>query len=134
VTQAQRWHSRLYLLRPLMRYVLAFVWIWTGIVSAFLYPQEQSYQLLSAVGISGVVLPIMLYSAAFIDFIIGISVLFAWRVRLVAQLQIGMIVIYTIIISFALPDFWLHPFGPILKNLPLLIFIVIWSVLEEQKP
>jgi len=133
-TQAQRWHSRVYFLRPIMRFFLAVVWVWTGVVSAFLYPQDQSYQLLSAVGISGAFLPVMLYSAVIIDVVLGFLVLFAWRVRLIAQAQIGLILVYTIIISIALPEFWLHPFGPILKNIPLLVYILIWSTLEEQKP
>ena len=33
--QAERWHARLYFLRPLLRLTIAFLWIWSGIVSVF---------------------------------------------------------------------------------------------------
>jgi hypothetical protein len=38
--------------------------------------------------------------------------------------------IYTIIITFKLPEFWLHPYGPILKNLPMLAALYMLYVLE----
>ena len=34
------------------------------------------------------------------------------------QGQAILVLIYTVIISIWLPEFWLHPFGPILKNIP----------------
>jgi hypothetical protein len=27
---------------------------------------------------------------------------------------------YTLIISLKLPEYWIHPYGPILKNIPML--------------
>jgi hypothetical protein len=41
------------------------------------------------------------------------------------------IVAYTIISSIALPEFWAHPFGPLLKNLPMIA--AIWTVYELEK-
>ena len=52
-SQAERWHARLYFLRPLLNISIALVWLWTGIVSAFLYPVHDSYQMLERVGITG---------------------------------------------------------------------------------
>ncbi len=133
-TQAERWHSRLYLLRPALRFIIALVWIWTGIVSALIYPQQQSYELLAATGISGIFLPLVLYGAALLNLIIGVLTIVAWRVSVIAAVQIILILAYTLIISLALPEFWLHPFGPVLKNIPMLAVIYIWFVLEKEKP
>jgi hypothetical protein len=47
------------------------------------------------------------------------------------MLQFGLIVLYTAIITLHLPEFWLHPYGPILKNLPMLFVIVMLWVFES---
>jgi hypothetical protein len=42
------------------------------------------------------------------------------------------IVLYTALITFGLPEFWLHPFAPVLKNLPMLA--AIWLLYEMEPP
>jgi hypothetical protein len=40
---------------------------------------------------------------------------------------------YTALISIFLPEYWLHPYGPITKNLPVLAAIaLLWSL--ERRP
>ena len=46
-------------------------------------------------------------------------------------MQLALILFYTIVISFRLPEFWLHPYGPLLKNLPMLA--AIWLLYELEK-
>jgi len=133
-SQAERWHARLYFLRPLLTISIALVWLWSGIVSAFLYPVQDSYQMLERVGITGELAPLTLYGASMADFVLGVLVLSRWRLRLVAALQIGIMLAYTLVISFCLPEFWLHPFGPLLKNLPLLMAILVSLIIEEERP
>lgn len=133
-SQAERWHARLYFLRPLLNSSIALVWLWAGLVSAFLYPVTDSYQMLGRIGITGVWAPLTLYGASLADFILGILVLLRWRVRWVAMLQIGIMLAYSVVISFCLPEFWLHPFGPLIKNLPLLTAILVLLIIEEERP
>ena len=78
--------------------------------------------------------PLILYGASMADFALGILVLSRWRLRLVAALQIGIMLAYMLVISFCLPEFWLHPFGPLLKNLPLLMAILVSLIIEEERP
>jgi len=131
-SMADRWQARLFFLRPLLRISIGFIWILTGIVSAFVYPVEESYKLLAAIGISGIWAPIMLYSAAALDGLLGIATLVAYRIRVVVGLQLLLMMSYMIMISWALPAFWLHPFGPISKNVPLLVATLIMLVFEEE--
>jgi hypothetical protein len=42
-----------------------------------------------------------------------------------------LIVVYTVIITIYLPEFWLHPYGPVLKNLPLLAAIGMLHKFEQ---
>ncbi len=130
--QSDRWHAGLYFLKPILRFTIAFLWIVSGIVSAFVFPVEQSYDMLAQAGITGIWAPLMLYSAAAVDFILGIATLLAYRINLVGMVQIALIVIYSVIISFALPEQWIHPFGPVTKNLPLVAATLIMMVLERR--
>jgi hypothetical protein len=54
------------------------------------------------------------------------------RRRWLWRLQIAVILVYTAIITIALPEYWLHPFGPVLKNVPLLALVVALHELERR--
>jgi len=41
------------------------------------------------------------------------------------------IVGYTAIISLRLPEYWLHPYGPVLKNLPMLAVLWLLYVVDR---
>lgn len=124
--------ARLLWLLPLLRVSIAAVWIWTGIVSLGLYPVHESYALLERVGVPQAVAPLLLYGAAGLDFLFGIATLALPRRRFLWLTQIALILGYTAIITIKLPEFWLHPYGPILKNLPMLVGIYALYVLEEK--
>lgn len=126
-----RLQAQLNWLLPLLRISIALVWIVTGIVSLGLYPVEDSYALLARVGIVGALAPLMLYGAALLDLAFGIATLILRKRRLLWLAQLSVIVFYTIIISWRLPEFWLHPYGPLLKNLPMVA--AIWMLLELEE-
>jgi uncharacterized protein YbjT (DUF2867 family) len=120
-------------LLPLLRLSIAIVWIWTGIVSLGLYPVEQSYALLARLRIEGVPATIMLYGAALLDVALGVATLALRRRTWLWRAQIALIAGYMVLISIGLPEFWLHPYGPILKNLPLLVAIGLVATLEGRR-
>lgn len=124
--------ARLNTLLPLLRLSVALVWIGTGVLSLGLYPVEGSYALLAQVSLKGPLAAAALYGAGALDLALGLTV-FVRRHRLwVWRLQLAVIIAYTLLISVALPEFWLHPFGPVLKNLPLLAAIFALHELERR--
>lgn len=127
-----RLQAQLNWLLPLLRLSIALVWIVTGIVSLGLYPVAESYALLARVGIHGMLAPLMLYGAALLDLVFGVATLLLKRRHFLWLAQIAVIVFYSVIISWRLPEFWLHPYGPMLKNLPMLA--AIWLLLELERP
>jgi len=131
--QADCWHAGLFFLQPMLRITLGLLWIFTGIVSAFVFPVEQSYAMLAKAGITGTWGPVLLYGASAIDLALGIATLLAYRLTLTGLLQIGVIMFYTIILSFSQPELWIHPFGPVTKNLPLIVATLIMVVLERKR-
>jgi uncharacterized protein YbjT (DUF2867 family) len=121
-------------LLPLLRWSVALVWIVTGIVSLGLYPVQDSYALLARTGVPAVLAPLMLYGAALLDLAFGIGCLLLPRRprRWLWLAQAALILFYTVIISIRLPEFWLHPYGPLLKNLPMLAAIWMLHELERE--
>jgi uncharacterized protein YbjT (DUF2867 family) len=119
-------------LLPVLRLSIAFVWIFTGIVSLGLYPADSSYELLARVGVPTVIAPVLLYGAAAMDIVLGVATLVLRRRRYLWLAQIAVIVFYTVIISVRLPEFWLHPYGPLTKNLPMLAAIWALYTLERR--
>jgi len=130
--QADLWHAKLMWLRPLLKLSIAFVWLYTGFVSLFIYPVEASFNLLEQVGITSPWNQFILYSAGILDFIIGLTILVNYHVKTIGKFQIALIVGYTILISLFLVEQWAHPFGPVSKNIPLLVAILIMISLEDK--
>jgi uncharacterized protein YbjT (DUF2867 family) len=130
-SNAEKLSASLYFMRPLLRIIIAFVWIWSGIVSAFLYPQELALELLYEIGTPEVIALPLLYIASFLDIIIGLLMLLSYRLQLLLKFQLLVIFVYTLLLTFLATHHWLHPFGPVLKNLPLLVSIYILSRLEK---
>jgi len=116
---------------PALRWAIALLWVWTGIVSLGLYPVQDSLALLARVGLHGLAAQGALYGAALLDLAAGVLTVAAtarWR-RAVWAAQAVLIGGYTVLISIFLPEYWLHPYGPITKNLPLLAAIgLLWSL------
>jgi uncharacterized protein YbjT (DUF2867 family) len=128
---AERARAKLDWLLPVLRLAIAAVWIATAIVSAFLYPAADSYELLARTGIPEHLRPPMLYGAALFDLLLGVGTLVLRRRRWLWLLQLALIGFYTIVIALRLPEFLIHPYGPLTKNLPMLA--AIWLLYELEK-
>jgi len=107
---------------PLFRYVLALIWFVTAALSFGLYPVSGSLALLQPLGLSGAPAMFMLMAASVLDLSIGLATLF-WPKRILWLMQIALIAGYSCIIAIYLPEYYLHPFGPVLKNLPILALL-----------
>jgi len=128
-----RWHARLYFLKPLLRISIAFIWLFSAACSLIFYPRSDSYHLLVQVGIQDFWQPVFLYGASALDAVIGIAMLCSYRLKAVCIVQLAVIILYTTIISWKLPYLWLEPFGPIAKNIPLFVAILIYIAMESDR-
>lgn len=123
--------ARLQWLLPLLAGSIALVWLVSGIVSLGIYPVSESYALLSRAGLTGTSAAVALYGAAFLDIALGVAILAMRRRRWLWLSQIVLILGYSAITAWALPEFWLHPFGPLIKNAPMLVGLLMLLVLED---
>jgi hypothetical protein len=69
---------------------------------------------------------VLLLAACVTDAVIGLLLLLRPR-RWLWAAQLALVGGYTAMMSIFLPGFWLHPFGPLSKNLPLLaLMFLMW--------
>ena len=117
---------------PLLRASVALVFIVTALLSAGLYPLSDSRVLLAAAGLYGNAADAALYTGAMLDLAIGIAMLLPRTRRLAYGAGMALVLGYTGIITLALAPLWLHPFGPVLKNLPILAALVTLHALDRN--
>ena len=108
---------------------MALIWLFTAVVSLWLYPVQSSLSLLNAVGLHGALASTALYAGISIDILLGIGSL-SFPSRTLWVIQAAVIAAYTLIITIALPEFWFHPFGPLLKNLAVLA--LLWLLYRHE--
>lgn len=113
----------------LIRFTLAVIWLVTGVVSLWIYPRQDSLTLIARTGLHGNWALAALYLGAGLDIVMGVLTLFA-RNRLLWLLQALLTIAYTLILTLWLPEFWQHPFGPLLKNLPILV--LLWLLYTHE--
>lgn len=107
----------------LARWSLSFLWIFTGLTSVYFSP-DIGYQVLLKAGITGVVADTLVYSGSALDVLIGLWLLLGRGLVFCIVFQGAVIVVYTVLLSIVDASFWLHPFGPLTKNLPILVLLL----------
>ena len=104
------------------RLSLAFLWFFTGITSAF-FAKDIGYEVLANGGITGILATLSIFSGSVLDVAIGIWLLTGKRLKICYLVQMVVIALYTLLLSVIDPSFWIHPFGPLTRNIPLLVMI-----------
>ena len=106
-----------------LRLSLVFVWLWTAGVSVWEL-QGQSRDLLFAGGLTNIeVANTLVLAGAALDAILG---LWLWLrpTRPAYLLALATMVLMTLVATVLSPYLWLHPLGPLSKNIP--IAVVLW--------
>lgn len=66
---------------------------------------------------------VSIYAGGALDIVIGLWLLSSIKIRLCCIIQVTVIIVYTVLLTFIDPSFWIHPFGPITKNIPIIVLI-----------
>lgn len=112
------WHARLFLLKPLIFGALALIWIASGAVA--LGPgRDEALALLKADGFAGGAAA-LLWLTAGLDILIGAAIAFrpaaGWGLAASAATTVA----YLLGGTFALPELWSDPLGPLVKAFAIL--------------
>lgn len=127
---ALRTQAQLDGLMPLLKLSLAIVWLASAVVSLGLYPVADSLALLQQAGVPAAWQKPALWAASLLDLGFGLLSLGRFAGQRWLWLAQGMtILFYSAVIGARLPEFWLHPYGPMIKNLPMLaVLLLLWQL------
>lgn len=129
-TEADRRYARLFFPRPVLRWSLGLLWVITGLLSFGLYPVADSHRMLAEIGLHGLAADLALHGGAALDLALGMLLLAHWRPVAVGAAMLASVAAFTLIAAALPAEYWLHPFAPILKNLPIAAATLTMMALE----
>lgn len=127
-----RWHARLFFLAPAIRWGLALLWLVSALLGLFA-ARPQTLEVLAAIGApEAAAFPLQLVTAL-LDLAIAALVIRDSRARIATVAQIMVVAGYTLGLTLALPALWVDPLGPLLKNLPILLLILVHGAIGDRR-
>ncbi len=127
-----RWHARLFFVAPLLKIALILLWGASALLG-LLFGAEQSEALVRALGLPVAWADPLRIGGSAIDIGIVALLVFDRRGRWSTFVQIAAVLGYTLVIGLALPQLWLDPLGPLLKNIPILAAILVHGAIAERR-
>ena len=116
---------------PLLRLMLALLWLAGGIVPLVLTPEAISSAWLARVGLTGVPATAALWAGALADIAIGLALLVG--IRGAALAGTALVIVYTLILARIAPELWVDPFGALVKNAAVLGLSLAVHALETRR-
>ena len=116
----------------LLRFSLVAVWLFTAVAS-IVELNGQSRQVLAEAGVASPswVVQLLIVGGAAVDLAVGL--LLWWRPGRASYLAaFVLLLLMTAVATFLQPALWLHPLGPLLKNLP--IAALLWHLYRRTTP
>jgi hypothetical protein len=89
--------------------------------------------ILAAFGFVGLAASGVVLASCFLDLAIGVMLLARWRRGMLAGVQLALVAVYTVALTYAAPSLWIEPFGPLVKNLPIMVAIMILAAIEHDR-
>lgn len=116
----------------LLRLSLVAVWLFTAIAS-IVELDGQSRQVLAAAGIASPqwLVQGLIVGGAAADLAVGIA-LWRWPGRASYAAALALMLVMTLVATVLQPGLWLHPLGPLLKNIP--IASLLWHLYRRAAP
>jgi predicted membrane protein len=107
--------------------------IWLGTAVVCLGPgYDWGLRIMAEAGVHGAWAKLAVVSGALLDGALGVGMLLQrWR-RQALRLQLGLMLGYTLCISFTLPHYWFDPYAAVAKNL-VLIVATLWLLWTEPR-
>ncbi|GGC17108.1 oxidoreductase [Novosphingobium endophyticum] len=127
-----RWHARLFFLAPALRATLILMWLasaWLGLA----YGAPQTEALARSLGLPMAWADPLRIGSSVLDILVAAELLFGRSVARAALVQLVIVCGYTVAIGVALPQLWLDPLGPLLKNLPVMLAIAVYGVIGNKR-
>lgn len=114
-----------------MRMGIAVIWLWTAYVSWCAFPHAQSLDWLRRSGMTYQT-DVVFAASCLLDLAMGLAALLLGRAWL-WWAQGALVLGYTVVITVRMPDFLVHPFGPISKNIAVLLCLWMLALADRRQ-
>jgi len=132
-TVQDRWHARLYFLKPLLRIALGVFWLATGIVTLLPAGFAQATVLARHVALPGLPAEALVTGGAILDTVLGLMLLVRWRVVAAGWVQIALALLYMALLTAAAPSLWADALGPLVKVVPIVAATLVMIAIERER-
>ncbi len=117
----------------LLRYSLVFVWLATALASVWEL-NGQSLQLLAGIAEPAPwTKPALILAGALVDLVLGLC-LWGRPGRTIYHLALVVMLLMTMVATTIEPSLWLHPLGPLTKNIPVAALLLVLARTEPGEP
>jgi uncharacterized membrane protein YphA (DoxX/SURF4 family) len=117
-----------------LRLGLGFLWIYEGLILKLLLPLSDLER--DVVAASGLIPngfeEWLLHSLGVLEILLGLLLLLGVRLRLLCLAQIIVVGLFTLLIPFQHPATLAHPFGLLIKNIPILAAVIALWLLQKS--
>jgi len=127
-----RWHARLFFLRPALTCSLVILWAASGVAGAFNPPANEA-RTVAALHLPAAWSHLVGVGFSCVDLLIAAGLLLARHDRFLAWFQVCLVLAYTVGIGVADPALWADPYGALIKNIPVWIAMITWAALLDEK-
>jgi uncharacterized protein YbjT (DUF2867 family) len=127
-----RWHARLYFVRPILRATLALLWLASGFAGLAALGQWAPL-IASVTGLTVLIAGAALLTASVADIAIAVLLMGRWKPRRLALVQVLAICGYSVAATILWPSLWAESLGPLLKNVPILAAVLALGAIEEER-
>jgi uncharacterized protein YbjT (DUF2867 family) len=127
-----RWHARLFFLAPLVRATLVLLWLASAILG-LLSAKVATAQFVAALHLPESWADPLRLVTSMLDLLVAAVVLFDQRARWSTPIQVTVIMAYTVTLGIALPGLWVDPLGPLLKNVPILMLVLVHGAIASRR-
>jgi uncharacterized protein YbjT (DUF2867 family) len=127
-----RWHARLFFLAPAVRATLVLLWVASALLGGW-YGGAEAAHFVDALHLPPELAVPLQKGSSLLDLAVAALVLFDQRGRRATIAQLSVILGYTAALGIALPTLWFDPLGPLIKNLPILMLVLVHRVIADQR-
>ena len=127
-----RWHARIYFVRPILRFTLAFLWLISA-VAGVLELRGWAVLLASQTPLAFGTALCILGLACLVDVAVALLILRRWKPPALAAAQVALIAAYSAVATLLWPSLWLEPLGPLFKNVPIAAAALALGAIEEER-
>ncbi|MBO9575385.1 MAG: SDR family oxidoreductase [Sphingobium sp.] len=127
-----RWHARLFFMAPAIKAVLILLWLASGLLGLF-HGAADTDAFIAVAGLDpGLATPLRI-GTSLLDFLLAGLVLIDRRARWSTVAQFAVVLGYTVVLGAVLPGLWSDPLGPLLKNLPVMLLILVHGAIGDHR-